>query len=152
MVRLGEVAEVIDGVENEQLAGWDGTKRAIIINVQRPPGANIIEVVDQIRALLPQLEAAMPQGINVSILADRTETVSASVHNVQFTLILTIGLVIAVIYFFLGSLRATLIPGVAVPLALIGTFGVMKLLDFSLDNLSLRGSRSRRASSSTMRS
>ena len=137
VVRLGEVAEVIDGVENEQLAGWDGTKRAIIINVQRQPGANIIDVVDQIRAVLPQLEAAMPQGINVSILADRTETVRASVHDVQFTLILTIALVIAVIYFFLGSMRATLIPGVAVPLALIGTFGLMKLLDFSLDNLSL---------------
>ncbi|MEO8552673.1 MAG: efflux RND transporter permease subunit, partial [Kofleriaceae bacterium] len=137
VVRLGEVADVIDGVENNQLAGWSGTKRAIIINVQRQPGANIIDVVDKIRALLPQLEAAMPQGINVDILADRTETVRASVHDVQFTLILTIVLVIAVIYFFLGSIRATIIPGVAVPLALIGTFGVMKLLDFSLDNLSL---------------
>jgi multidrug efflux pump len=137
VVRLGEVADVIDGVENDQLAGWDGTKRAIIINVQRQPGANIIDVVDKIRALLPQLEAAMPQGINVSILTDRTETVRASVHDVQFTLLLTIGLVIAVIYFFLGSVRATVIPGVAVPLALIGTFFVMKLLDFSLDNLSM---------------
>ena len=137
VVRLGEVAEVVDGVENDQLAGWDGLKRSIIINVQRQPGANIIDVVDKIRTLLPQLEAAMPQGINVSILADRTETVRASVHDVQFTLVLTIGLVIAVIYFFLGSIRATVIPGVAVPLALIGTFGVMKLLDFSLDNLSL---------------
>ncbi len=137
VVRLGEVADVIDGVENDQLAGWNGTKRAIIINVQRQPGANIIEVVDKIRALLPQLEAAMPQGIDVEILADRTETVRASVHDVQFTLLLTIALVIAVIYFFLGSVRATIIPGVAVPLALVGTFGVMKLLDFSLDNLSL---------------
>ncbi|MFT3692345.1 MAG: multidrug efflux RND transporter permease subunit [Kofleriaceae bacterium] len=137
VVRLGEVADVIDGVENDQLAGWSGTKRAIIISVQRQPGANIIDVVDKIRTLLPQLEASMPQGIKVDILSDRTETVRASVHDVQFTLILTIGLVIAVIYFFLGSLRATIIPGVAVPLALIGTFGVMKLLDFSLDNLSL---------------
>jgi multidrug efflux pump len=137
VVRLGEVAEVIDGVENDQLAGWDGNNRAIIINVQRQPGANIIDVVDKIRALLPQLEAAMPQGINVSILTDRTETVRASVHDVQFTLVLTIALVIAVIYFFLGSIRATFIPGVAVPLALIGTFGVMKLLNFSLDNLSM---------------
>jgi len=137
VVRLGEVADVIDGVENEQLAGWDGLKRSIIINVQRQPGANIIDVVDKIRALLPQLEAAMPQGIKVSILADRTETVRASVHDVQFTLVLTIALVIGVIYFFLGSARATIIPGVAVPLALIGTFGVMKLVDFSLDNLSL---------------
>ncbi|CAN5593901.1 multidrug efflux RND transporter permease subunit MuxB [soil metagenome] len=137
VVRLGEVAEVIDGVENDQLAGWDGTERAIIINVQRQPGANIIDVVDKIRTLLPQLEAAMPQGIDVRILADRTETVRSSVQDVQFTLLLTIGLVIGVIYFFLGSVRATLIPGIAVPLALIGTFGVMKLLDFSLDNLSL---------------
>ncbi|HEY3806569.1 MAG TPA: efflux RND transporter permease subunit [Kofleriaceae bacterium] len=137
VVRLSAVADVIDGVENEQLAGWDGAKKAIIINVQRQPGANIIEVVDKIRALLPQLEAAMPEGIKVNILADRTETVRASVHDVQFTLILTILLVVGVIYFFLGSARATIIPGVAVPLALIGTFGVMKLIGFSLDNLSL---------------
>ena len=137
VVRLGDVADVIDGVENEQLAGWDGLNHAIIINVQRQPGANIIQVVDKIRALLPRLEAAMPQGIKVNILADRTETVRASVHDVQFTLILTIALVIGVIYFFLGSARATIIPGIAVPLALIGTFGVMKLVNFSLDNLSL---------------
>src|SRR5580704_15445965 len=137
VVRLGEVADVIDGVENEQLAGWDGAHKAIIINVQRQPGANIIDVVDKIEALLPRLEAAMPQGIKVNILADRTETVRASVHDVQFTLVLTIALVIGVIYFFLGSARATIIPGVAVPLALIGTFGVMQLVNFSLDNLSL---------------
>ena len=137
VVRLYSVADVIDGVENEQLAGWDGAKKSIIINVQRQPGANIIDVVDKIRTLLPRLEAAMPQGIKVNILADRTETVRASVHDVQFTLVLTIALVIGVIYFFLGSARATIIPGVAVPLALIGTFGVMKLVDFSLDNLSL---------------
>jgi multidrug efflux pump len=137
VVRLGEVADVIDGVENEQLAGWDGSHKAIIINVQRQPGANIIDVVDKIEALLPRLEAAMPQGIKVNILADRTETVRASVHDVQFTLVLTIALVIGVIYFFLGSARATIIPGVAVPLALIGTFGVMQLVNFSLDNLSL---------------
>ncbi len=137
VVRLGEIAEVIDGVENDQLAAWAGPDRAIIINVQRQPGANIIDVVDNIRKLLPRLEAAMPQGIDVKILADRTETVRASVHDVQFTLILTILLVVGVIYFFLGSARATLIPGVAVPLALIGTFFVMKLCHFSLDNLSL---------------
>ncbi len=137
VVRLGEIAEVINGVENDQLAAWAGPDRAIIINVQRQPGANIIDVVDNIRKLLPRLEAAMPQGIDVKILADRTETVRASVHDVQFTLILTILLVVGVIYFFLGSARATLIPGVAVPLALIGTFGVMRLCHFSLDNLSL---------------
>ncbi len=164
-VRLSEVATVIDGVENAQLAGWAGTtaagraasqladprapgsraapapggqlRRAIIVNVQRQPGANIIEVTDHIKKLLPQLRASMPQAIDVGILADRTETVRASVNDVQFTLLLTIGLVVAVIYLFLGSLRATFIPGVAVPLSLIGTFGVMKLWGFSLDNLSL---------------
>ncbi|HEX3758847.1 MAG TPA: efflux RND transporter permease subunit, partial [Kofleriaceae bacterium] len=167
-VRLSEVANVIDDVENAQLAGWAGTteagraltqvadprgaahaashaapaqgaqlRRAIIVNVQRQPGANIIEVTDNIKKLLPQLRASMPQAIDVGILADRTETVRASVNDVQFTLLLTIGLVVAVIYLFLGSLRATFIPGVAVPLSLIGTFGVMKLWGFSLDNLSL---------------
>jgi multidrug efflux pump len=152
-VRLSEVANVVDGVENAQLAGWAGTTgrargaasgageaglaRAIIVNVQRQPGANIIEVTDAVKALLPRLRASMPSGIEVKILADRTETVRASVNDVQFTLLLTIGLVVAVIYLFLGSLRATFIPGVAVPLSLIGTFGVMKLWGFSLDNLSL---------------
>src|SRR4051812_6382235 len=159
-VRLSEVASVVDGVENAQLAGWAGgtapgtartatgpgagsgapgsqLRRAIIVNVQRQPGANIIEVTDSIKKLLPQLRASMPQAIDVEILADRTETVRASVADVKFTLVLTIGLVIGVIYLFLGSARATLIPGVAVPLSLIGTFGVMKLWGFSLDNLSL---------------
>ncbi|HEY6174027.1 MAG TPA: efflux RND transporter permease subunit, partial [Kofleriaceae bacterium] len=112
-------------------------RRAIIVNVQRQPGANIIEVTDNIKRLLPQLRASMPQAIDVDILADRTETVRASVNDVKFTLVLTIGLVVGVIYLFLGSLRATIIPGVAVPLSLIGTFGVMKLWGFSLDNLSL---------------
>jgi multidrug efflux pump len=137
IVRLGEVAEVEDGVENAQLAAWAGKRPAVILDVQRQPGANIIEVVDRIKTLLPQLRASMPQGIDVSILADRTETVRASVHDVEFTLVLTIVLVVLVIYFFLGSARATVIPGVAVPLSLIGTFGVMKLAGFSLDNLSL---------------
>ena len=152
-VRLGDVANVVDGVENAQLAGWashrelvieDGArqevrelKRAVLLNVQRQPGANIIEVTDAIKALLPRLRASMPQAIDVEIVADRTTTVRASVDEVEFTLVLTIVLVIAVIYLFLGSLRATLIPGVAVPLALIGTFGVMKLVGYSLNNLSL---------------
>ncbi|HEX4417464.1 MAG TPA: efflux RND transporter permease subunit, partial [Kofleriaceae bacterium] len=163
-VRLSDVANVIDGVENAQLAGWAGVgaggvalgsqdpqaiakhgagsdgktaKRAIIVNVQRQPGANIIDVTDNIKKLLPQLRASMPQAIDVEVLADRTETVRASVNDVQFTLVLTIALVVGVIYLFLGSIRATIIPGVAVPLSLIGTFGVMKLWGFSLDNLSL---------------
>ena len=136
-IRLQDVATVIDGVENAQLAGWSGTRRAIIVNVQRQPGANIIDVVDQIKKLLPQLRLSMPQAIEVEVLADRTETVRASVDDVKFTLVLTILLVIGVIYLFLGSGRATIIPGVAVPLSLIGTFGVMKLWGFSLNNLSL---------------
>jgi multidrug efflux pump len=141
-IRLAEVANVIDGVENAQLAGWVGSaggspRRAIIVNVQRQPGANIIEVTDSIKRLLPQLRASMPQAIDVEVIADRTVTVRASIADVEFTLMLTVGLVIGVIYLFLGSLRATVIPGVAVPLSLIGTFGVMKLWGFSLDNLSL---------------
>ncbi|MFN2549424.1 MAG: multidrug efflux RND transporter permease subunit [Myxococcales bacterium] len=136
-VRLDDVSDVIDGVENAQLAGWAGDQRAIILNVQRQPGANVIQTADHVKQLLPQLKASLPQGIEVSILADRTETVRASVDDVQFTLILTILLVVAVIYIFLKSLRATLIPGIAVPLSLIGTFGVMYLFGYSLNNLSL---------------
>ena len=136
-VRLGDVADVIDGVENAQLAGWANTQRAIILNVQRQPGANVIQVAEKVKALLPKLAASLPQGLHTSILADRTETVRASVDDVEFTLLLTIGLVVLVIFLFLRSARATVIPGVAVPLSLIGTFGVMYLLGYSLDNLSL---------------
>jgi multidrug efflux pump len=136
-VRLEEVARVVDGVENAQLAGWAGNRRAIIVNVQRQPGANIIQVTDRVKQLLPRLHASMPQGIDVSILSDRTETVRASVDDVQFTLVLTVFLVVLVMYVFLRSLRATIIPGVAVPLSLIGTFGVMHLAGYSLNNLSL---------------
>ena len=136
-IRLMEIADVVDGVENDQLAGWANDKRAIIVNVQRQPGANVIQVADRVKALLPQLAATLPQGIDVKILSDRTETVRASVEDVQFTLILTIGLVVAVIYVFLRSVRATIIPGIAVPLSLIGTFGIMYLCGYSLNNLSL---------------
>jgi multidrug efflux pump len=136
-VRLDDVADVIDGVENTQLAGWAGQRRAIIVNVQRQPGANVIAVADRVKALLPRLRSTLPQGIDVQILSDRTETVRASVDDVQFTLVLTILLVVAVIYVFLRSLRATIIPGIAVPLSLIGTFGVMYLAGYSLNNLSL---------------
>jgi multidrug efflux pump len=136
-LRLSDVADVVDGVENAQLAGWAGKKRAIILNVQRQPGANVIEVADRVKALLPQLKATLPQSLQVSTLADRTETVRASVEDVQFTLLLTIALVVGVIYVFLRSLRATVIPGVAVPLSLVGTFGVMYLCGYSLNNLSL---------------
>jgi multidrug efflux pump len=136
-IRLREVADVVDGVENAQLAGWADDKRAIILNVQRQPGANVIEVADRVKALLPRLSSAIPQGVDVRILSDRTETVRASVDDVQFTLVLSVVLVVAVIYVFLRSLRATVIPGVAVPLSLIGTFGVMYLCGYSLNNLSL---------------
>jgi multidrug efflux pump len=140
-VRLSDVAKVVDGVENADLAGWASTqqqtKRAVIVNVQRQPGANLIEVANRVKALVPQLAASLPQGIEVQVLSDRTETVRASVDDVQFTLLLTIGLVVAVIYLFLHSLRATIIPGVAVPLSLIATFGVMLLAGYSLNNLTL---------------
>ena len=136
-IRLRDVAAVTDGVENAQLAGWANDRRAIILNVQRQPGANVIEVADRVKALLPELRGSLPQGLDVSILSDRTETVRASVEDVQFTLVLTIALVVGVIFLFLRSWRATIIPGVAVPLSLIGTFGVMYLLGYSLNNLSL---------------
>ncbi len=136
-IRLREVADVVDGVENAQLAGWANGERAIILNVQRQPGANVIQVADRVKDLLPQLRASLPQGIDVKILGDRTETVRASVEDVEITLVLTIGLVVAVIFVFLRNWRATAIPGVAVPLSLIGTFGIMYLLGYSLNNLSL---------------
>ncbi len=136
-VRLADVAAAVDGVENAQLAGWAGRERAIIVNVQRQPGANVIEVAERVKALLPRLSATLPQGLELKILSDRTETVRASVNDVQFTLVLSVVLVVAVIYFFLRSLRATVIPGIAVPLSLIGTFGVMYLLGYSLNNLTL---------------
>jgi multidrug efflux pump len=136
-VRLGDVAEVLDGVENDQVAGWANGRQAVIVNVQRQPGANLIEVADRVKGLLPRLKASLPAGVEVSVLSDRTETVRASVEDVELTLLLTIGLVIAVIYLFLRSLRATIIPGVAVPLSLVATFGIMLFLGYSLNNLTL---------------
>ncbi|HEY8091033.1 MAG TPA: efflux RND transporter permease subunit, partial [Polyangiaceae bacterium] len=136
-VRLSDVAGVVDGVENAQLAGWANDRRAIILNVQRQPGANVIQVADRVKSLLPQLRASLPQGVDVRVLADRTETVRASVEDVERTLVITIGLVVAVIFLFLRNVRATLIPSIAVPLSLIGTFGVMYLVGYSLNNLSL---------------
>jgi multidrug efflux pump len=136
-IRLREVADVVDGVENDELAGWANTERAIILNVQRQPGANVIQVADRVKALLPQLQASLPPGLTVKVLSDRTETVRASVEDVEFTLVLTIGLVVLVIFVFLRNLRATLIPSVTVPLSLLGTFGLMYVWGFSLNNLSL---------------
>jgi multidrug efflux pump len=136
-VRLSDIATAVDGVENSQLAGWASGKRAIILNVQRQPGANVIQVADRVKALLPQLQASLPQGIDVKVLADRTETVRASVEDVERTLVLTVGLVVAVIFLFLRNVRATIIPSIAVPLSLIGTFAIMYAVGYSLNNLSL---------------
>ncbi|MBV8900096.1 MAG: multidrug efflux RND transporter permease subunit [Verrucomicrobia bacterium] len=136
-VKLSDVANVFDGVENDQLAAWVGKKTAVIVDIQRQPGANIIQTVDRIKRLLPRLTASFPPSVKVSILTDRTETIRASVRDVQFTLLLTVVLVILVIFIFLRRVWATVIPSVALPLSLIGTFGVMYLLGFSLNNLSL---------------
>ncbi|HKX27239.1 MAG TPA: multidrug efflux RND transporter permease subunit, partial [Blastocatellia bacterium] len=136
-VRLSDVAEVIDDAENVNQAAWTNRTPAVILNIQRQPGANIISVVDRIEQLLPQLKATMPAAVNVAVLTDRTTTIRASVKDVQFEMMLTIALVVMVIFLFLRTLRATLIPSVAVPLSLVGTFGVMYLVGYSLDNLSL---------------
>jgi len=136
-VRLSDVAIANDGVENVQQAAWADKQPAVILNIQRQPGANIISVVDRIKKILPQLQAALPASVHVKILTDRTTTIRASVEDVQFTLLLTIALVVMVIFLFLRSLRATIIPSFAVPLSIVGTFGVMYLLGYSLNNLSL---------------
>ncbi len=136
-VKLAKVADVIDDVENVRQAAWMNQVPAVIVNIQRQPGANIISVVDGIKKLLPQLTSTLPKSIQVSILTDRTNTIRASVADVQFELMLTIGLVVLVIFLFLRNLSATVIPSVAVPLSLIGTFGVMYLLGYSLNNLTL---------------
>jgi multidrug efflux pump len=136
-VRLREVAQVTDSVQNARVAGYLNGKRAIPMIVFREPGANIIATVDWIRAQLPFLRASIPLGIDLTIVLDRTTTIRASVDDVEKTLLLSIGLVIVVVFVFLRSVRATLIPAVAVPVSLIGTFGVMYLLDYSIDNLSL---------------
>ncbi|HYT08872.1 MAG TPA: multidrug efflux RND transporter permease subunit [Rugosimonospora sp.] len=136
-VRVQDVANVIDSVENISQAAWFNDTPAVILNIQRQPGANIISVVDRIEALLPTLKASLPPAVQVSILTDRTTTIRASVKDVQFELILTVALVVMVIFLFLRNLSATVIPSVAVPLSIVGTFAAMYLLGFSLDNLSL---------------
>jgi multidrug efflux pump len=136
-VKLSDVAVARDAAENVQQAAWANQQPAVIMNIQRQPGANIISVVDRIKKILPQLQAALPASVKVQILTDRTTTIRASVADVQFTLLLTIALVVMVIFLFLRSLRATIIPSFAVPLSIVGTFGVMYLLGYSLNNLSL---------------
>jgi multidrug efflux pump len=136
-VMLTEVAKIVNGVENDGQAAWMNKTPAVIVNVQRQPGANTISVVKQIKDLLPQLQSSLPAGITVTTLTDLTTSIEASVSDVKFELVLTVALVVLVIFLFLRSLVATIIPSVAVPLSLIGTFGAMYVLGFSLDNLSL---------------
>jgi multidrug efflux pump len=136
-VRLRDVATIIDGAENARQAAWMNLTPAVIVNIQRQPGANIISVADRIKTLLPRLQASLPSSVKLTILTDRTQTIRASVDDVQFELMLTIGLVVMVIFLFLRNLPATVIPSVAVPLSLVGTFGVMYVLGYSLNNLTL---------------
>jgi len=136
-VMLTDVADIVDGVENNTQAAWMNQHPAIIVNVQRQPGGNTITVVKSIKRLLPQLEVNLPKGVQVTVLTDLTTAIQASVDDVEFELLLTVGLVVMVIFLFLRNLSATIIPSVAVPLSLVGTFGAMYLLGFSLDNLSL---------------
>jgi multidrug efflux pump len=136
-VRLGDVATVLDGVENTRLAAWMNDQPSVVVNIQRQPGANTISVVESIKALLPQLRASLPSSVDVSILTDRTTTIRASVADVQFELMLTIGLVVMVMFVFLRNVAATVIPSIAVPLSLIGAFGLMYTMGFSLNNLTL---------------
>jgi multidrug efflux pump len=136
-IRLSDVARIVDGAENTKLGAWMNGQPAIIMNVQRQPGANVITTVDTIKSSLPELEAALPAGLKVTILTDRTTGIRASVRDVEFELLLAVALVVAVIFVFLGSLRATFIASVAVPLSLVGTFAIIYLLGFSLNNLTL---------------
>jgi multidrug efflux pump len=136
-VRTSDVATIVDAAENNQQAAWMDRQPAVIVNIQRQPGANIIAVVDRIKKLLPQLQASLPATVQVKVLTDRTTTIRASVLDVEFELMLTIALVVMVIFLFLRNLAATIIPSVAVPLSIVGTFGVMYLLGYSLNNLTL---------------
>ncbi len=136
-VRLSDIATVVDSAENVRQAAWMNQVPAVIVNIQRQPGANIISVADSVKRLLPRLRASLPLSVKVSILTDRTTTIRASVRDVEFTLMLTIALVVMVIFLFLRTAAGTVIPSVAVPLSLVGTFGVIYLLGFSLNNLTL---------------
>jgi multidrug efflux pump len=136
-VRLRDVASVVSGAENTKLSAWSDTTPAVILNVQRQPGANVIQVVDTINKLLPELTSTLPAAVDVAVLTDRTTTIRASVSDVEFELFLAVALVVAVIFVFLRNLPATIIPSLSVPLSLVGTLAVMYLLGFSLDNLSL---------------
>ncbi|WP_062381747.1 MdtB/MuxB family multidrug efflux RND transporter permease subunit [Pseudomonas abietaniphila] len=136
-LRLKDVAQIVDGAENERLAAWANENQAVLLNIQRQPGANVIDVVDRIKALLPSITDNLPAGLDVVVLTDRTQTIRASVSDVQHELLISIVLVVLVTFLFLRRLSATIIPSVAVPLSLVGTFGVMYLAGFSVNNLTL---------------
>ncbi len=136
-IRVSDIADVIDGAENTRLGAWANTTPAIILNIQRQPGANVIQVVDRIKQLLPKLQTALPASVDVSMLTDRTTTIRASVEDVEFELMLAVALVVMVIFVFLRNVPATIIPSIAVPLSLVGTFGVIYLAGFSINNLTL---------------
>ena len=136
-VRLKDVATVFDDVENARVAAWINGVRSVLVIVRRQPGANIIETNDRVKAILPSLQTSIPKGIDLKMALDRTQTIRASVHDVEHTLLISVALVVLVVFVFLRTVRATAIPSIAVPLSLVGTFGVMYLLNYSLDNLSL---------------
>jgi hydrophobe/amphiphile efflux-1 (HAE1) family protein len=138
-VRVRDIGQAVEGPERTKLAAWSNNQRAVVLSVMKQPSANVIDTVDRIKAVLPQLQAAIPPAVKIDIISDRTTTIRASVSDVQFTLMLTIALVVMVIFVFLRTLSATVIPSVTVPLALVGTFALMYLAGFSLDNLSLMG-------------
>ena len=136
-MRLEEVAHVYDGVENPRNASWYNGKPALYLGIQRQPGTNTVEVVDRVKALLPELQAQLPGSVQLFIRSDRSVSIRESVHDVKFTLVLTVVLVVLVIFLFLRNLSATIIPSLALPFSIIGTFAVMWALDYSLDNLTL---------------
>jgi multidrug efflux pump len=136
-LQLSDVATVVDDTENVRQAAWMNDAPAVIVNIQRQPGANIIAVVDRITTLLSQLKASLPSSVQMAVLTDRTTTIRASVSDVEFELMLVIGLVVMVIFLFLRTLAATIIPGIAVPVSIVATFGAMYLLGYSLNNLTL---------------
>jgi hydrophobe/amphiphile efflux-1 (HAE1) family protein len=138
-VRVRDIGRAVEAPERSKLAAWSNNKRAVILAVLKQPGANVIDTVDQVKAMLPHLQAAMPPAVKIDIVSDRTTTIRASVSDVQFTLMLTIALVVMVIFLFLRTISATIIPSITVPLALVGTFALMYVAGFSLDNLSLMG-------------
>jgi HAE1 family hydrophobic/amphiphilic exporter-1 len=136
-VRLDEIAHVYDGIENDKSAAWYAGERTIYLAIQKQPGTNVVQVVDAVKQLLPTFREQLPAAVSLDVRTDRSVAIRESVHDVKFTLMLTIGLVILVIFLFLRNVSATIIPSLALPASLVATFAVMYLLDYSLDNLSL---------------